>query len=298
MNKQYSLEEDVQHGTKEEPIYAVTFKSGKGTHFPEGFSVDRHWHQEIEILYVQKGSYQIELNLETMDLHEGDICFVNSGMLHEIRGLNMNTEHETIIFDPRILGFSYEDALQVHLTGPLERHETSLPRLIRAEDEIHSSVRECCDRIMLQKNSGQDWYSYAKLEILKMLLILESHQKIVSADSMFSASEKEKIDHYKKLVSYMEAHYMDKIRLEDLADVIHCNLQYLCRIFKEIAGVSPIQYLIECRIAHARAMLTGSTRSVLEIGMDCGFDNVSYFIRQFKKCVGMTPGAYRKQTKN
>ena len=90
MNKQYSLEEDtVQHGTKEEPIYAVTFKAGKGTHFPEGFSVAaRHWHQEIEILYVQKGSYQIELNLETMELQEGDICFVNSGVLHEIRGMD------------------------------------------------------------------------------------------------------------------------------------------------------------------------------------------------------------------
>ena len=151
--------------------------------------------------------------------------------------------------------------------------------------------------VLCFRNSGQDWYSYAKLEILKILLILESHQKIVSADSMFSASEKEKIDHYKKLVSYMEAHYMDRIKLEDLADVIHCNLQYLCRLFKEIAGVSPIQYLIECRIAHARPMLSGSTRSVLEIGMDCGFDNVSYFIRQFKKYVGMTPGAYRKQVK-
>jgi AraC-like DNA-binding protein len=58
-----------------------------------------------------------------------------------------------------------------------------------------------------------------------------------------------------------------------------------------------MQFLIEYRIEQAGRMLKDTTKSVLEISLDCGFENVSYFIRQFKRHKNMTPRQYRQSMK-
>ena len=114
---------------------------------------------------------------------------------------------------------------------------------------------------------------------------------------MLSAAEKEKIDRYKRIVTYVQEHFAEKVTLDDMAGQVQCNPQYLCHFFKEIAGVPPIQYLISHRLERAREMLRDTTKPVLEISLDCGFDNVSYFIRQFKKEEGVTPREYRGKSR-
>ena len=95
------------------------------------------------------------------------------------------------------------------------------------------------------------------------------------------------------MVSYIEEHYKEKVSLEELAGAAQCNAQYLCHVFKEIAGVPPVRYLIDYRVERAKELLQKSTQTVLEISLNCGFENVSYFIRQFKRGTGMTPREYR-----
>ncbi|MCI6732887.1 MAG: AraC family transcriptional regulator, partial [Lachnospiraceae bacterium] len=64
--------------------------------------------------------------------------------------------------------------------------------------------------------------------------------------------------------------------------------------FKKISGVSPVNYLIQLRIEQAKRMLKESNLTILEISMECGFNNTSYFIRQFRKYTGKTPREYRR----
>lgn len=124
--------------------------------------------------------------------------------------------------------------------------------------------------------------------------MMDENHAMLQADSAWSAADKQKVSRYKEIVSYMETHYAEHISLQDLADVVACNSQYLCRFFKEITGSTPIQYLIACRIEHACTLLSDTTMSVLEISMECGFDNVSYFIRKFRQLKGCTPNQFRK----
>ena len=58
-----SLKENITHGTKEQPIRAMHFTTGKSTPYPDHFFVSRHWHSYIEILHIVKGSYLFEINL-------------------------------------------------------------------------------------------------------------------------------------------------------------------------------------------------------------------------------------------
>ena len=82
---------------------------------------------------------------------------------------------------------------------------------------------------------------------------------MVTTDSTLNAAEKEKIDRYKRVVTYVQKHFAHKVTLEELAREARCNPQYLCHFFKEIAEISPIQYLIMYRIERAKVLLKETT---------------------------------------
>lgn len=296
MNKEHSLEEDVRHGTQERPLTVMHFTTGTGTLYPEVFYVQRHWHHNVEIVKAVKGSFLVEQNLENFILKEGEICFINSGELHQIEGRERDTIHDVLIFNPHILEFTYQDEFQEEFVAPLLAHISSFPRIIEPGDGIYRKLSELFDQAVkagLAENDG--WYFKVKLLLFEMLYELERNRRMVAAASILNASEKERVDRYKKIVSYVEKHYTEKISLEQLAGEARCNPQYLCHFFKEIADVSPVQYLIGYRIDKAREMLKDTTKTVLEVSLDCGFENVSYFIRQFKRAVGVTPREYRRK---
>ncbi len=71
---------------------------------------------------------------------------------------------------------------------------------------------------------------------------------------------------------------------------------YWRRFFREIAGVSPIRYLISYRLERACSLLVHTTQSVTDIALECGFENISYFIRKFREEKGCTPKEYRIRT--
>lgn len=295
MNKQNSLEEDVLHGTKEQPIVVMQFEAGEGTLYPDGFSIQRHWHKGVEMLKVLEGSYTIELNLENVVLKEGDFCIINSEELHQIKGNEKTSRHEVIIFQPKILEFSYEDEFQESLSGPFAATRNSIVHVVCPETKGYGKIQAIYDRIVvigMEREEG--WYLDAKIGLFEIMRMFQKYGLMVSSKNVQGTMEKEKIARYKRIISYIEENYIKKVTLEELAEAAQCNPQYLCHFFKEIAGVPPVQYLIRYRIEKAQEFLENSTKTVLEISLDCGFENVSYFIRQFKKAVGMTPREYRK----
>lgn len=297
MNREHSLKEDIRHGTPEKPISVMHFTTGPGTLYPECFFVQRHWHHEAELLMIRKGTYHLELNLENYQLAEGDICMVNCGELHMLEGLEKDSCHDAVIFEPRILEFVYEDEMQKELIKPFLSHSENFPQLIRPWEPGYETIKLLLDSVVELHQSGQaGWYFAVKLRILELMNFLKEKELLAAAQAEQNAAEKERIDRYKRVAEYIERNFQGKVTLEQLADAAQCNSHYLCRFFKEIAGVSPIQYLIERRVESACVMLRDTTRSVLEISMDCGFENVSYFIRQFKRITGKTPRQYRNMT--
>ena len=137
------------------------------------------------------------------------------------------------------------------------------------------------------------WYMTSKLLILDIISSIYTANLMQSVQNAHAQTNQKKIQNYKSVISYMEHNYNQPVTLQDLADTIPCNSQYLCRFFKDIAGVSPIQYLLNYRIQKACILLETTNNPVLDIALDCGFENVSYFIRKFKEIMCCTPKAYR-----
>lgn len=82
--------------------------------------------------------------------------------------------------------------------------------------------------------------------------------------------------------------------VEAMAKELHMSSDHMGRQFKQIFGKSPIEALIESRIARAQNLLAGTEMSVAEIAEEVGYENVHYFSRQFKEKNGKSPLSYRK----
>lgn len=74
-----------------------------------------------------------------------------------------------------------------------------------------------------------------------------------------------------------------------------CNT-YLQKIYRETFGISCVADVIASKIIYAKDILSKTNMSVLEVAYECGYKNDVHFMRQFKKCVGVTPSEYRRNS--
>jgi AraC-like DNA-binding protein len=118
-------------------------------------------------------------------------------------------------------------------------------------------------------------------------------------NKLFTPNEKSgipvphRIDQIRAVLEYIEQHYSSTITLSSMATVAGMNPKYFCRVFKEVTQQTPMDYVIFYRVEQSANMLTNTDLSVLEIAMECGFNDYSYFIKTFKKLKSMTPKQYR-----
>jgi len=95
----------------------------------------------------------------------------------------------------------------------------------------------------------------------------------------------------------MERNFAEHISVPILANLTCMNRSAFYRAFKKITGSSPIEYLVRIRIKKAASMLSDNTEMHITDALAmCGFDNSSYFTRQFKSVMGITPREFVKKT--
>ena len=98
-----------------------------------------------------------------------------------------------------------------------------------------------------------------------------------------------------QVVSYINSHIAEPIRVSDVADAVKLHPDYLTRLFKKDMNCSLSQYIIKEKCRAARYMLLNSQASCTEISSFLYFASCSHFVNCFKKEYGLTPNAYRKQ---
>lgn len=98
----------------------------------------------------------------------------------------------------------------------------------------------------------------------------------------------------REALEYIEQHYMEMIRLEDIADTVNLNPAYFSTVFKKETGENFLDYVHLYRVNIAKDMLRNNNHSVIDIAMSVGYNDAKYFSKVFKKYVGIKPTDYRK----
>ena len=99
----------------------------------------------------------------------------------------------------------------------------------------------------------------------------------------------------KRMLQYIQEHYTEEIFLSQIAESAHIGESECLRCFRSMIVCSPLQYVKQLRLQKAAELLLSTNLKISEIGMQCGFQEMSYFAKEFRAVKGCTPRDFQNR---
>lgn len=276
-----------QHGNEQFP-FLVSYQ--KLSEYESG-SFMWHWHPEIEITYVQKGTMCYKVNHMVYHLKEGDIVFNNSGALHSGTMENQkDCAYIPVTFDSRLIYGFLQSTVNSKYVDPVIQ-DSMLPAIcIDQSEPWHKPFREYLLRIIDLDEKKPDFYE------LDITICLQSMWRLllehITYEPQASRENSLEYDRIKKILSYIEENYQNKITLNDIAGHIHLCESECTRLFKRHMNTTLFAFLQEYRIERSLEFLQDD-QPVSAVADKAGFSDPNYYSKVFAKIKGCSPREYR-----
>lgn len=246
-----------------------------------------HWHTPIEIIMPLENPYQISCRDKDFLLQEGDLLFINSGVIHSMAAM----PGERLIFQA--------DFSLIHNVAGIESTLSNIPSALLVTPESAPAIHERLKNLML--DICTEYFSdsilisasiYSKL-IEMLVLVGRECTANGSAFDVAGNKQKEYTEKFISVCNYIQEHCTEDLSLDDAAALAGFSKYHFTRLFKRFTGVSFYKYLNKKRIEHAEKLLVDPEISITEVALQSGFSSLSAFIRMFKLIKDCTPTEFR-----
>ena len=297
MSRKENLKETRRQGTLQFPC---TMYFAQDLHHAGPFEVKAHWHDAMEILHLEKGIFQVGINMEQYTVREETFVFVESGMLHTLYSEEAYRE-QAILLDPELI--DGDDSATREIVEPLMQGRTHFPRMMQAQNPGFEEIKKLYQVVTVifltcgeeQEDQRHLLLSTAQLRVkaalLNMIAVLGENSLIEGRDD----GRDPRVEMLKEVIIFIREHCGEKIYLADLARIMNMNEQYFCRFFRKVTCRTPITYINEIRIRRACELLRQTDLPILQVAGECGYGNAGHFTEEFKKLTGFRPGEYRRK---
>ena len=287
------LKENALHGTKAFPVGFYT------TLVPQHVqNMLIHWHEEMEIGRMRTGSLLYDVDRARYEVREGDFLLIAPDTLHAFHQISgQEAVTDSVVFHLSQVGAETDDGCTRRYVAPLLDGTLQLPPVIHKEDPYYPQIRDCFEAMWTCREAAQPYRELQfKIQafVLLQLLWQLSAGKVLDTPPRASRQYEDKL---KQALTYIQEHYAEPITIKQLADNCGFSQVHFMNIFKAAIGSTCIEYLIEYRLTRAAMDLQETDHSVMQIALDNGFQNISYFNRAFKQQYAMTPTAFRRQAR-
>lgn len=256
-----------------------------------------HYHDVTELVYILKGQGTRFIGDNISRFSNGDLLLVGDHLPHlwknEPAGkgkVRRNVEALSIVIQFPA-EFGAEGLLDIPEMAPvkkiLDESRRGLYFKIPENHHIKRQIRKMLDATPFDR-------IFMLIQLLRDLA--EIKEKIILSGIPFA-------DHYQKhssgrmdaVYNYILNHFSKEIKLEELARVANMTPTSLCRYFKHSTQKPLSAFINEVRIGYACKLLIDDKLSISEVCFRCGYNNLSYFNRQFKKIIGISPSKYQNR---
>ena len=259
-----------------------------------GYHPKPEYHPETEIVWVNSGHLELQVDGVTYSYREGDIFVIPGNAVHFYQGVSPDVEYMSVVFSPDVLQLQPQHFFQKTFTAPLVEGRLQLPRLLRSEHPAYQVVREQLELIHNTQIYEKDYKLRRFGALVAICVAIAPYCTEVEGDRSIQEMGNEAV---RQCMRYIHNHYAMKLTLEQLALVCHLHPNYLCALFKEYTGQTVFQYLTRFRVESATLLLKHQQLPMGKVGEMVGFQSESLFFRKFKEIMGMTPKAYAKKQK-
>ena len=275
-NESDRLQQSISYVAEDFKIYGVDKRASLS---------DRAFHEAIEIKYVYEGSVMQMIGSEMIIAEEGTVTLVNPYELHT----NMETEryggrYFLIMVDLDF--FVSNNPTGLDLRELLLTQGRSFCHVIRDDSRMGQIIGDVVRELREQKEHYRSMVYHLMSELFTLLLrnaLMTESPRLLSKEGLKRAHL------LAPALSKIFKDYDRRLSIDELAELCNVSKYYFCRIFKEEMGMTAVEYITKHRISLAEALLREGKKSIEEIAYLCGFEDLSYFYRCYKKVKGSSP---------
>lgn len=306
---EYTVEEDnyvfVEKGLNRAPVCVAGYEdAAKGYDFlnvvvtkhTRYSIVPPHRHEFVEICYMLSGGVDIVINAQKMRLCEGDVCIMDSNVVHSIGKTSENDLMINILMPKRYFSTTFLTTLinVQAVTGFLAEiisKKTDHDKYWLIHCPSNSDIRYSFERIFcefLEPTLG----SASAIRYHIGLILIEGVRNFGDGDN---TKEKAGQSIVPDVLQYIDEHCIE-CTLSDVSEHFGYSSTYLSKKLKQETGKSFQELVSDQRLNRVALMLINTDDSIFEIAETCGYQNMAFFYQKFSQKFGMTPKEFRHQT--
>ncbi len=256
---------------------------------PELLYSSLHFHQEIEIIKVAKGSVNLTVNGTSMAISEGTLAIINCNVIHCISYREPNTKFSYFQFDVYEYLKSIQSDPNSFLFEFISLEQTIKYMIFDSSSTIYNLFCNIENESIDQSES----YEVVISAYIKVATVLFKRYQILNNTNLLKSDNKD-LSKLLPILEYIEFHYQEQLTLDSLSNSMFLSKYNICRLFASALNTTFVNYMNYRRLKHAEQHLLNTKLNMIDIALDSGFMSIQYFNRCFKKKHGITPYEYRK----
>lgn len=255
-----------------------------------------HYHPEHQITLIIKGEGTSFIGNHIERFKPGDLFMIGKNVPHVSRcdetyykpDSELTVYSISLFFKDESFGHQFFEIPEMaHIKRLLSEASKGLRLEGSDKAEVSQLIKDC------QNLDGFDRF-HTFMSILN-IFAQSSGTRTLSTISYNSPSKQTDNERINVVFQYLSKNFKENIELQDVSEVANMTPNSFCRYFKQRTGKPYITFLNEMRIEYAGSLIAGTSDSFGNIAIQCGYNSISYFNRQFKKITKLTPLQYRKK---
>lgn len=257
-----------------------------------GQEIGWHWHEGVELFYVQSGEVECATPHEYGVLKAGSVGFVNANVLHTTCAHEGTPKSNLLVhvFAPELLADPASRIYANYIEPILNASSAELVSITPEDNKALVQATKRSFRTYEQAKPGWEFALRTQLSDIWLALYTMLEPQLTGASVRTSHASDERL---KTMMAFVGEHYGEHIGVPEIAESAFASERDCYRTFNEALGVSPAQYVRDYRISQACRLLANTTDPIAQVGAQTGLGSPSHFGQVFREAIGSTPSEYR-----
>jgi AraC-like DNA-binding protein len=249
---------------------------------------ESHTHDFNELVFIFGGSGIHEIDNEKYSIKKGDVFVIKGNSQHSFTNVDNLQIINIMFYEENLIDFADYKTMSGFWTLFINQPCFGKKEYLTLSDEHYNHFLQLClymYKEFKEKKAGYRTVCLANFyQVIVFLSRLSQNYPIAHNQFYYRLGE---------VLSYIELNFAEDISIQQLADICYLSKRHFSRKFHEVFCETPLSYIQNLRIKHAKNMLVQSDINIAQISSLCGFPDSNYFSRAFKKQTSLSPREWR-----